>query len=225
MKIKRTDLLSIAAIAALVALATALYDVLPDPLPTHWNARGMGNVYMSKATAVAALVALPIVPFLLIKVLPAISPRGFRMNSFQPVTDIIALTVTVMVAGIDAAVLLAASGRHVPVLTVSQLLIGGLFIVLGNYLGKVRRNFFIGIRTPWTLASEEVWARTHRFGGWVFVIAGVALVALAWAPVKTPAGFPLALLSVMGVAAVVVVVHSYVVYRGLYGKHTLGGAE
>ena len=132
---------------------------------------------------------------------------------------------TVVVAGIDAAALLAASGRHVPLLVVAQLLMGGLFIVLGNYSGKVRRNYFIGIRTPWTLASEEVWSRTHRFGGWVFVIAGIALVALAWAPATTPAEFPLTLLGVTGVAAVVVVVYSYFVYRGLYGKHTLGGAD
>src|SRR5262249_1270691 len=122
MKIKWTDLLSVAAIAAVAALAMVLYDGLPDPLPTHWNARGIANVFMPKPTGIAVLVALPIALFLLFKVLPAISPRGFRMNSFQPVTDIITLAVTLVVAGGLAAVLFAASGRHVPVLTVSQLL-------------------------------------------------------------------------------------------------------
>ncbi len=222
---KWTDLLSVAAIAAVGALAAVLYDSLPDSMPTHWNARGVVNGYMPKTIGVAMAVGLPIVIFLLLKVLPALSPRGFRMGSFQPVTDIITLAITAMVAGVDAAVLLAASGRHVPILVVTQLLIGVLFVVVGNYLGKVRRNFFLGIRTPWTLASEEVWARTHRFGGPVFVIAGLALVALAWAPVATPAGFPLTLLGVTGVAAVVVVVYSYVVYRQLHGKHTVGGAD
>jgi uncharacterized membrane protein len=224
MNIKWTDLLSIAAIAGLVALAAFLYDGLPDPMPTHWNARGVVNGYMPKSTGVGVLVALPIAIFLLFKVLPAISPRGFRMGGFQPVTDILTLALTTTLVGIGVAALLAANGRNVPILVVTQLLTGGLFIVLGNYLGKVRRNFFIGIRTPWTLASEEVWARTHRFGGWVFVLAGVAIMALAWGPAR-PARFPLALLGVTLVAAVVVVVHSYLVYRRLHGKRALGGAD
>jgi uncharacterized membrane protein len=224
-KIKWTDVLSVAAIVAVAALAIVLYDSLPDPMPARWDTAGVVKGYLPKTAGIAVYVAVPIVLFLLFKVFPAISPRGFRMASFQPVTDIIALAATVVVAGVDAAALLAASGRHVPLLVVAQLLMGGLFIVLGNYSGKVRRNYFIGIRTPWTLASEEVWARTHRFGGWVFVIAGIALVALAWAPLEGPAAFPLTLLGVIGVAAVVVVVYSYVVYRELYGKHTLGGAD
>jgi immunity protein, SdpI family len=225
MKLKWTDVLCVAAILAVVALAAALYDGLPDSMPIHWNARGAVNGYMPKTTGVAVLVALPSVFFLLFKALPALSPRGFRMGSFQHVTDIITLALTMVVAGIDAAALLAASGRNVPFLLVTQLLVGGLVIVLGNYLGKVRRNFFIGIRTPWTLASEEVWARTHRFGGRVFMIAGLALVALAWAPGAKPARFPLTLLGVTGVAAVVVFVHSYLVYRRLHGKAALGGVD
>ena len=210
---------------ALAALAALLYDGLPDLIPTHWDARGVATGYMPKPLGVAVYVALPIAIFLAIKALPAISPRGFRMGGFQRVTDILTLAATLMVSGIGVAVLLVASGRNLPMLAVVQLLTGGFFIVLGNFLGKVRRNFFIGIRTPWTLASDEVWARTHRFGGWVFVIAGIALVALAWAPAQRPARFPLTLLGIIGVAAVVVVVHSYVVDRQLHGKGALGGAD
>jgi uncharacterized membrane protein len=225
MKMKWTDLLSVAAIVAVVALAAALYQSLPDAMPTSWDGRGVAAGFMPKAIGVAVYVALPIAIFVLLKVLPALSPRGFRMGSFQPVTDIITLAITAMLAGVDVAVLLAASGRNVPLVVVMHLLLGAFFIVLGNYLGKVRRNFFIGIRTPWTLASEEVWARTHRFGSWVFVIAGLALVAVAWVPATPPARFPFTLLGVIGLAAVLVVVYSYVVYRGLHGKHTLGGAD
>ena len=53
--------------------------------------------------------------------------------------------------------------------------IGLLLVLLGNYMGKLRKNFFIGVRTPWTLASDEVWARTHRLTGWLWAAAGLAL--------------------------------------------------
>ena len=100
-----------------------------------------------------------------------------------------------------------------PVVTVITLLVGGLFVVVGNYLGKVRRNFFVGIRTPWTLASDEVWARTHRVGGWLFVLAGIAIVASAGGSRQL---LPVVLLASVGTAALISVAYSYVVYRKLH---------
>ena len=98
-------------------------------------------------------------------------------------------------------------------ITVITLLVGGLFIIVGNYLGKVRRNFFIGIRTPWTLASDEVWARTHRVGGWLFVMAGIAIISSAGSP---PTLLPIVLLVPICSAAVISVAYSYFVYRKLH---------
>jgi uncharacterized membrane protein len=129
------------------------------------------------------------------------------------VTDIISLALTLMLGGVAAVMLLAASGSDVPALTVMKLLIGGLFVVIGNYLGKVRRNFFVGIRTPWTLTSDEVWARTHRVGGWLFVLAGIAIIASAG---STRLVLPLVLLASVGTAALISVAYSYLVYRQLH---------
>ena len=100
-----------------------------------------------------------------------------------------------------------------PALTVMKLLVGGLFVVIGNYLGKVRRNFFVGIRTPWTLTSDEVWARTHRVGGWLFVLAGIAIIASAG---SSRLVLPLVLLASVGTAALISVAYSYLVYRRLH---------
>jgi uncharacterized membrane protein len=90
--------------------------------------------------------------------------------------------------------------------------VGFLIAVVGNFLGKMTRNFFAGIRTPWTLASEEVWHRTHRLAGKLFVLAGlvVAVAGVAGVP-----GWPL--LAVPGVAALIAVVYSYVVYKRIEG--------
>jgi uncharacterized membrane protein len=86
--------------------------------------------------------------------------------------------------------------------------VGLLLIVLGNYMGKLRKNFFVGIRTPWTLASDDVWERTHRMGGRVFVLAGLASVVAALAGAA-----PGTMLYVLAAAAIVTVAYSYLIYR------------
>ena len=90
--------------------------------------------------------------------------------------------------------------------------VGLLLAVLGNYLGKTTRNFFLGIRTPWTLASDEVWRRTHRLGGWTMVAAGVALVVMGLFGASE-----MALLVIVGAAALIPVVYSFFAYRALEG--------
>ncbi len=90
--------------------------------------------------------------------------------------------------------------------------VGLLFIVLGNYMGKIRKNFFIGIRTPWTLASDEVWARTHRLGGYLFVAAGALMVVM---PLVGLGGVGIVAASL--IAALVPVVYSFIAYKRIEG--------
>jgi uncharacterized membrane protein len=108
---------------------------------------------------------------------------------------------------------LEALGRGGPgVEQIIPLMTGGLFILIGNYLSKFPRNFFVGIRTPWTLASDEVWNRTHRLGGWVFILAGLVLAATAFFPGAMPV-----VIVVVVVAALVPVLYSLWLYRRLHG--------
>ena len=214
MKLRTTDLLGAGAIVTLVALVAFIYPSLPDPMPMRWNTRGEVSGYTPKAWGIVALVALPAAIFLVMKIMPAISPRGFRMDAFQRVTDILTATMTWGSVGIVAAMLLAASGRPVRIQTVVTLFAGVISLVLGNYLGKLRKNFFIGIRTPWTLASDEVWARTHRLGGWTFAVAGVLLLVFAWDPDWVPQRLAI----IAAGAALVPATYSFVVYRRLYGS-------
>jgi uncharacterized membrane protein len=74
-------------------------------------------------------------------------------------------------------VLLAASGVDVPMNESIFAMLGVMFMVIGNYLGKTRKNFFLGIRTPWTLASDEVWGRTHRLAGRLFIVLGLIMLS------------------------------------------------
>jgi uncharacterized membrane protein len=215
MRTKLVDVLCLGAIAAVWALAWYLYGAIPDRMPTHWNVAGEVDGHMRKQVGLPLISTIPLMVYALFKVLPRISPAGFEIDRFQHVADVINLAITLMLSGIATVVLLAASGRDVPIITVVTLLTGGLFIVLGNYMGKVRRNFFIGIRTPWTLASDEVWARTHRLGSWLFILAGIAIIASVQLPRQR---LPVVLLASVGTAAVISVAYSYFVYRKLHPR-------
>ena len=90
--------------------------------------------------------------------------------------------------------------------------VGLLLIVLGNFMGKITRNFFVGIRTPWTLASDEVWLRTHRLGGKLFVLAGAVFFVCGILGLGAMAPF-----AATAVAALVSIAYSYVIYRKIEG--------
>jgi len=122
------------------------------------------------------------------------------------------LAIQGMVLVIGLAVLLAGAGYALPIPAIAMLAVGVLLMVLGNYMGKLRKNFFIGIRTPWTLASDAVWERTHRLAGWLFVLAGVVVVAgvLLGAAIWLP-------LAAIVAATLIPVVYSLWIYRRLDG--------
>ena len=191
-----------------LAAGIVFYDKLPNPVPTHFDNNGHPNGYTSKPMGAFILPIILAPVGLLLSVLPAISPRGYGMQSFGRVFEIISVSVLGIVFILGLIAFFEGLGWRLSVDRVVVPIIGVLFIILGNFMGKLQRNFFVGIRTPWTLASEEVWFRTHRLGGPLFVLAGVILVVggflqagLAW------------IVPVMLIAALVPVVYSYVIYR------------
>lgn len=201
----------------LVACAVSLwfYPQLPNPVPTHWDMAGQVNGYTPKPWGVILFPLVMIGMWLVLWALPYISPKGFRLDSFLPVYGIISLAILAMLFVIMVIVFLAAKGNHIPVQRVAPIVVGLLLLVLGNYMGKVRKNFFVGIRTPWTLASDEVWMRTHHLGGWLFVVGGLIIaVAGLLAPAHLVPGI---LIAVVITVSLVTVGGSYVIYRRVEG--------
>ena len=220
MTTKIANILCLVFIAIAVVTAAFFYPSLPDQIPTHWNIEGQVDSTMSKPWGVIILPLSAILVFLLMKVIPAISPQGFRTEQFTGVLNIFTVALVGFMSGVALLVLLEASGRNV---YINDMIFGGvglLFIVMGSYLGKVRKNFFLGIRTPWTLASDEVWNRTHRFGGRVFVLIGFFLLLNAF--VRFPVRW---LLGAIIVAALVPVIYSYFLYRKVEGFTPDGSSE
>ncbi|MGN6322265.1 MAG: SdpI family protein [Dyella sp.] len=214
MKPARTLFISALFVLILLLAFVWLSPHMPARVPTHWNAQGQVNGYMSPLGAMLTPMIVIAVLAMLTLLLPAISPRGFAIMPFGSIFALIMLAVQAFVLVTALAVLLNAAGHPVQMPLISMLGIGALLMIVGNYLGKLRKNFFIGIRTPWTLASDAVWERTHRVGGWLFMLAGAAGIALALA------GGPLGVLVaiVLGVA-LALTVYSYIAYRRLELHH------
>lgn len=190
-----------------VAVAGVIaYPHLPLRVPSHWNVQGQVDAYSSRTWAVTFMPLLIVGMYLLMLVLPLIDPRRANYATFRGSYRVIRLALVIMMSGIQAITLLAALGHPVRVDIVVPAAVSLLSIVLGDVLGQVRHNYFVGIRTPWTLADDVVWRRTHRVGGYAFVAAGfLGLVGLPFPPLARMAVF---LAGVLG-ATLFAVVYSY----------------
>jgi uncharacterized membrane protein len=164
-------------VAALVATAVA-YPHLPSSVPTHWNIHGQPNGYSPKWALYILGPGLMAGILLLTWLLPWLSPKHFEVGSFRSTYIQIMLMMVGMFAYIDAVVLWAGVGNSVNVGRAGLFGACLFFALLGNVMGKIRRNFYIGVRTPWALANERVWNATHRLAAKTFVLGGLAGLAL-----------------------------------------------
>ncbi len=168
--------LTAAALAGTLYVYYVHYEQLPDPMPTHWDIHFQPDQWVPKANALGYLLLFPGIMAamtLLTVVLPWLSPKSFEVERFRETYGYIMALVVVFFGYLNV-VFLWASLQQGP--WQYQLVLGGFFLffaLLGNVLGRVRRNFWVGVRTPWTLANETVWDRTHRVAAWLFVSGGV----------------------------------------------------
>lgn len=202
--------LGLGLLALAFAVPTLLYGRMPEDVPSHWNAYGEmdGTIAKPIGPFVGAMACAFV--YALYLALPRLSPKGFDLDRFRGAYDAIMVCLVGAMAVVSVAVSLAAAGVAVPMAPVIGVTIGIVFAVMGNYMGKVQRNFFVGIRTPWTLANEEVWLRTHRVAGKLFVASGVVLAVSSFFGPGLVVGVAFAL-----VASFVPVVYSYVLHRKL----------
>jgi uncharacterized membrane protein len=208
MKVNRVDALSAALVGAAFLLAGRFYGRLPRAVPVHWNARGVADGFMAKPWGVFILPLTMAAVWLVLWLVPRISPHGYRLDRSRRAIAIVQVSVMAFLLAVTALALLAGTGAPVAMARAVPVFVGALFMVIGNFMPKFGRNFFVGIRTPWTLASDEVWLRTHRFGGPLFVLAGLALVVSGVLD-----GGLAGMLVPAGAAALVPIVYSYLLYR------------
>jgi len=205
-------------IVGMILAAAWAVAILPPGtrVPIHWNAGGIANSWASAPFGLFLVPGIAILMFGLSMVLPKIDPRGANLVRSSTAYGTIWLAITAFLAAIQGQMIAVALGVPVRMPGYVTALVGGLFVVMGNVMGKLRSNYTVGIRTPWTLANEQVWDETHRFGGWVFVGGGLVLMVSAFiAP--DGHGFPYAIGIVTAVIVIATFVKSYLVWRRIKG--------
>jgi uncharacterized membrane protein len=197
-------------VAAAVVASAAVYPDLPAGIPTHWNLDGQIDGWSPRAWGVVMIPAMIVFLWALMRWLPSIDPRRQNYAKFSAAFEAIMITAMLVMLLVHAIILRAALGYPVHVERVIPVAIGILFIVVGNLLPRSRPNWFFGIRTPWTLSSDRVWEKTHRFGGRLFVIGGIVI---AGAGVIGVSGTHWILVAVISACALGAVIYSYIEWR------------
>jgi uncharacterized membrane protein len=206
----RVELVQLLIIAAMFAVAAWAWPQVPDRIPIHWNIRGEVDGWGGKTVGLFLLPFISLGMYALTLFLPRLDPNRANYQSFPKAYNAIRITLLLFFAVIYAVVVLTALGRKPDMNTVVLIAMGLLFVVLGNFMSKIRPNWFVGVRTPWTLSSTQSWNKTHRLAGWLFLLMGLMFFVLAF---QQTFWMLIAVLTFHALAVVSMLVYSYLVYR------------
>lgn len=172
------QLLTVAALLLPSGYLLAVWPDLPAQVPTHFGLNGRADGFTARENVWLLTLALPVGIGLLLSILPRLDPKR-RLDGNTVNFQKLRLTLVGLVSGLACYSLYAALHPGAGTGQGLLVLLGLFFALLGNYLTTVQPNYFVGIRTPWTLESPTVWARTHRVGGMLFFASGLLTAVLA----------------------------------------------
>ena len=209
-------MLGIALIALSFATAYFAYPLMPERMASHWGIYGEVNGYMPRDMGVYFMPVLAAAMFALLYILPSIDPKKENYKRFQHEYDEMVLVIIAFLYYIYLLTLAYNAGYCFNLLQLLAPAFGALFIYVGVVLGKAKQNWFVGIRTPWTLSSEKVWDKTHAIGRKLFMAAGAVAFLGVWMPQMFVAS-----IAVVIAAAIATFVYSYIEYKKeMDGKKT-----
>ncbi|MFE4121380.1 SdpI family protein [Priestia sp. YIM B13486] len=168
-------------VLTLVAWLVALPH-LPAEMPIHWGANGEADGFATKINAMILTVGIMVLIYFIIAFVPRIDPRKENYKYFSKTYNILLNAVLLLFFFVNMSTILQGLGYNVPMSYIAPIMAGLVFIIIGNYLQRVRSNYFMGIRTPWTLSNETVWKKTHRLSGKIFFIGGLLILISAFLP-------------------------------------------
>ena len=213
MKTRTTLWIILALFVMSMAAGALLYARLPEQVASHWNAQGQADGYSSRLSGVLMMPLMMLGLGLLLMAVPSIDPLRANIALFRADYNTFVVFFAAFFTYLHGITLAYNLGVPVNMNAVMAPAMGGLMYFSGMLIGKAKRNYFIGIRTPWTLANEVVWDDTHRRGAVLFKLAGVvSLLGMFW-----PAWGMFFLLIPVLAATVYVLVYSYVRFRQVTG--------
>ena len=196
-------------IAATVA-SLLMYSRMPDRVPTNWNMAGEAQGSSSRFLGAWLLPLMMAVILIILRLVPHIDPRRANFEKFKGAYEAIVILTMAFMLGLHLMLLALATGSQVPVARVIPGAVGAFFIAIGILLPRAHPNWFIGIRTPWTLTSDVAWEKTHKFGGTLFIATGILTVLAALVAPRTATWV---LIAAGTVTVISVVAYSFIVWK------------
>jgi uncharacterized membrane protein len=187
-----------------------IWNQLPEQVPLHYNIKGEVDRYGDKSELIMIPIMMPLLIYVIFLVVPYIDPKK-QLHKMGNKYYTLKLLLTVFMSILALIILYTAKNQSWSNPSYILLMMGVLFIILGNYFKTLKANYFIGIRTPWTLESEYVWKETHKTAGKIWFVGGI-LVVLFSLILDQKTNF-IVFMSITGILALVPIVHSYLLYK------------
>jgi len=211
MSVRTTTIIVLTMILAAVLAGLLLWSRLPDQMASHWNANDQVDGYISRFWGVFLMPLVTLGLFLLFMLIPNIDPLKANIAKFRDVFNVFIVCIVGFMLYIHALTLLWSLGYTSFGMSRAMLpALGLLLILIGNVMRQAKRNWFIGIRTPWTLSSDTVWDKTHQLGAILFMISGaLALLGGFFGGMTALWFFFVPLMS----STVFLLIYSYILYQ------------
>ena len=192
-----------------IIFSIIVYESLPMQVAIHWNGIGVADNYAHKSVAAFGLPIL----FLVINIISnMIMFKGKIEGQAKAIRFISIWLIPFLAFTVVPITLIVALGAEIPVLFVSKLFIGFIFVIVGNYLPKSRQNYIFGIKLPWTLNSSDNWKSTHRFAGYLYIAVGIIIMAVNFIFIDLAIQMWI-ILGLIVVLVIVPIIYSYKKYR------------
>ena len=208
---KKTNIIIGAILLVSIVITLVMYPSVPDIIPTHWGPDGQidstGPKYM---LFVFWGIALGI--NLLMLFAEKIDPKGENYQRFSKVFNIFRIFITALLCGLELlSIAFAFDPQFADMNKIMYAVMGIMFVMLGNYMPKVKHNYTFGIKTPWTFDSENVWNKTHRMAGPLWVAGGLAMMAMMF--IKSSVAVTVLMFGIVLIMVIVPMVYSYFEYK------------
>jgi uncharacterized membrane protein len=173
MKLRKSEIIALLIILISIATAVYFYPRVPDRIPSHWNYKGEIDQHMTRFWGLFIMPIVLIAMYLLFIILPRIDPLKANILKFRKYFDGFIILILLFMLFIQYFIALSAQGINIKPHIFMPIALGILFFYIGILLQNAKRNWFIGIRNPWTMSSDAVWDKTHQLGGKLFKTVGV----------------------------------------------------
>lgn len=208
-------MVSIGFILAALGVSIYLYPLLPDKIASHWNVDGEVDGYMPKFIGVFLAPIIMLVLYAFYIFIPRMDPLSRNIDEFRGTFNLFWVALFTFFFYVFAITTAWNVGMRFDFAYALAPAMGLLFYFIGSLLRASKRNFFVGIRTPWTLSSDMVWVKTHRVGGRLFEFTGILTIVAAFFGGKSAM---ITMFSCLVVSTVTSIVYSYVLYKNIEKK-------